>query len=102
MSMGLSLHNSIAVIEGYIGRKTPFVRTPKFAVSSKDGQWTKNKYRALRANPLTLVELLLAGYFAFGLYMAHYLDDFGLFPFHLMLTFGFIAVSFYSVRHSIS
>jgi hypothetical protein len=30
LSMGLSLHNALAVLEGYGNRKTPFVRTPKF------------------------------------------------------------------------
>jgi hypothetical protein len=33
--MGLSLHNSIAVFEGYIGKRTPFVGTPKFNIKSK-------------------------------------------------------------------
>jgi hypothetical protein len=29
VSMGMSLHNALAVIEGYSGKKTPFIRTPK-------------------------------------------------------------------------
>ncbi|MDP4586770.1 MAG: glycosyltransferase family 2 protein, partial [Flavobacteriales bacterium] len=44
VSMGLSLHNSIAVLEGYMGKKTPFVRTPKFALNEKKGSWLDKKY----------------------------------------------------------
>ena len=34
VSMGLSLHNAMAVLEGYIGKKSAFIRTPKFNLSN--------------------------------------------------------------------
>ncbi len=34
LSMGLSLHNSIAVLQGYLCKKSPFVRTPKINIKS--------------------------------------------------------------------
>ena len=40
--MGLSWHNSLAVVEGYIGKKTPFVRTPKFALFGGKGHLSDN------------------------------------------------------------
>lgn len=97
VSMGLSLHNAIAVLEGYFGRKTPFVRTPKFGIANKGDSWTDKQYRALRMNPLALGELLLAAYFVFGIYMAFRLSDYGLLPFHAMLSFGFFYVAFQSI-----
>ncbi|MFT6843841.1 MAG: cellulose synthase/poly-beta-1,6-N-acetylglucosamine synthase-like glycosyltransferase [Flavobacteriales bacterium] len=100
VSMGLSLHNAIAVIEGYIGRKTPFVRTPKFNIQTADQKWQKNKYLVSSLSWLTIIELLLVFYFAGGLYCAFWLEDFGLFPFHFMLFIGFSYVSFYSLKHS--
>lgn len=100
VSMGLSLHNSIAVFEGYIGRKTPFVRTPKFAIDQLEGTWTDKKYRALKASPLTLVEGLLMLYFCGGIFIAFYMKEYGLLPFHLMLSFGFGFVFYYSIKHS--
>ncbi len=100
VSMGLSLHNSIAVFEGYIGKKTPFVRTPKFALNKKKGSWLDKKYRVVKLSPLTAVEALLTLYFAFGLVLAFVVDDFGMIPFHLMLTLGFGFVFFYSVKHA--
>ena len=100
LSMGLSLHNSIAVIEGYLGFKTPFIRTPKFALLPAEGNWSNRKYRPVKMSLLTIAEFFLACYFAFGLMMAFVLHDFGLFPFHLMLTFGFAAVVWYSFKHT--
>lgn len=100
VSMGLSLHNSIAVFEGYIGKKTPFVRTPKFALNKKKGSWIDKKYRVVKLSPLTAVEALLTLYFASGLVLAFVVDDFGMIPFHLMLTLGFGFVFFYSVKHA--
>lgn len=99
VSMGLSLHNSIAVIEGYLGRKSPFVRTPKFALAQQSGSWTDKKYRALKSSPLTVLEGLLTLYFLGGIAMAFYFQEFGLLPFHVMLSLGFGYVFFLSFKH---
>ena len=100
ISMGMSLHNTVAVIEGYIGKKTPFIRTPKFAIGKTGGNWSTNKYRSLKVSPLAFVEGLLTVYFVFGIVLAFKLGDYGMLPFHLMLTLGFGYVFFYSVKHS--
>jgi len=100
VSMGLSLHNSIAVLEGYAGRKTPFVRTPKFALKEDSGTWVNKKYRSIKINPLTIVEVLVTLYFLGAIAYAIHLEDYGLLPFHIMLTLGFGLVSFYSVKHT--
>lgn len=100
VSMGLSLHNSIAVLEGYMGRKTPFVRTPKFALKEDSGTWVNKKYRSIRIQPLTLVEVLFTLYFIGAIIYAIHLEDYGLMPFHIMLALGFGIVSFYSVKHT--
>jgi len=71
VSMGLSLHNAVAVIEGFTGKKSSFVRTPKFAISGKQsGTWKDKKYRAIKVSPLTLLEFTLFLYFSFGIYYA--------------------------------
>jgi len=100
VSMGLSLHNSIAVIEGYIGRKTPFVRTPKFALHENSGTWVNKKYRAFKVSPLTALEFFMLLYFLGAIGYAVYLEDYGLLPFHIMLSVGFGLVTFYSVKHT--
>ncbi|WP_308990936.1 glycosyltransferase family 2 protein [Mariniflexile litorale] len=93
IAMGFSLHNSIAVLEGHWGKKSEFVRTPKFNISSLKEGWKKNKYIKKTISIHVIFEGLLMAYFAFGMYSAFIVGnqggDFGLFPFHLMLFLGF-------------
>lgn len=93
IAMGFSLHNSIAVLEGHFGKKSEFVRTPKFNISSIKDSWKKNKYIKKTVSIHVIFEGLLMSYFAFGMYSAFIVGDqggdFGLFPFHLMLFLGF-------------
>ena len=100
VSMGLSLHNAIAVIEGLWGVKTPFVRTPKFNVATKKESWKGNIYIKYNFNPLAIVEGLLSIYFVFAIGLGIYLHDFGLIAFHVMLAIGYGSVFYHSVKPS--
>ncbi len=91
-SMGLSFHNSIAVIEGYMGRKSSFVRTPKFNILDKKDSWKGNKYNIKSLNLITIIEGVLMCYFLFGLGLGVYFTDLGMFPFHVLLFFGYFMV----------
>jgi len=101
VAMGFSLHNSIAVIEGHIGKRSEFVRTPKFNINTLTDSWKGNKYIKTKISSHVILEGLLMLYFGFGLYSAFIVGDqggdFGLFPFHLMLFFGFGYVFFKSL-----
>jgi cellulose synthase/poly-beta-1,6-N-acetylglucosamine synthase-like glycosyltransferase len=97
VSMGLALHNARAVLLGWQGRRTPFVRTPK---AGTGGPARQRRYRTGGVGPLVLLEGMLSLYFAFGLAAGVYFDDFGLLPFHSLLTIGFAAIFYYSVRHN--
>jgi len=101
IAMGFSLHNSIAVLEGHIGKRSEFVRTPKFNISSLKDSWKGNKYLRKNISTNVIFEGILMIYFAFGMYSAFIVGDqggdFGLFPFHLMLTIGFGFVFFKSL-----
>ena len=99
-SMGMSLHNAIAVIEGYIGKKSAFIRTPKFNIMTKKDKWVKNKYRIKKLNPLTFIEALLSLYFLGGIILGISVGDYGLLLLHTILMFGFGLVSYYSVKHA--
>ncbi len=98
VSMGLSLHNSIAVIEGLFGFKSPFIRTPKFDITQTKNRLRKNAYLNRSISISTLFEGLLSVYFLFGIAAGFYLGDLGLLVFHLMLTLGFAAVFYQSVK----
>lgn len=100
LMMGLSLHNTIAVIEGYLGRKTPFVRTPKFNVRNATDGWKANKYLNRQLSWLTVAEGALAIYFLTGLALGIYTDDFRMFFLHIMLVIGFGMVFLYSLSQA--
>lgn len=89
VALGFSLHNSIAVLEGHFGKRSEFVRTPKFNLQSLTDNWKDNKYLAKKLSPNMIIEFGLMVYFLFGMYSAIPLNDFGLFPFHFMLFLGF-------------
>ncbi len=101
IAMGFSLHNSIAVLEGHFGKKSAFVRTPKFNIKTLKDGWKNNKYIKKKPSLNVIAEGALVGYFAFGMYSAFIVGDqggdFGLFPFHLMLFIGFGYVFFKSI-----
>ncbi|WP_310393180.1 glycosyltransferase [Hymenobacter sp.] len=96
VSMGLALHNARAVTLGWLGRRTPFVRTPKAGT----GGAAVRRYRTGGIGPLVVLEGFLGAYFAFGVGAGLYFGDAGLLPFHALLTVGFTAVCYYSVRHA--
>lgn len=102
IAMGLSLHNSVAVLEGHLGKKSEFIRTPKFNINTSKDSWKGNIYIKNKITPLVILEGLLMLYFAFGMYSAFVVGneegDFGLFPFHLMLFLGFGYVFFKSFK----
>lgn len=97
-SMGMALHNSIAVIEGYLGIKTPFVRTPKFNIQSKGDSWKGNEYLKNVLTPVTFMEGVLSIYFVYGIFSGFKLEDYGLMLFHGMLAIGFAYVFILSVK----
>lgn len=97
VALGFSLHNSVAVLEGHMGKRSEFVRTPKFNINSLTDSWKGNKYLATKLSRNMIIEFGLMVYFLFGMYSAIPLNDFGLFPFHLMLFLGFGFVFFKSL-----
>jgi hypothetical protein len=105
IAMGFSLHNSIAVFEGHLGKRSDFIRTPKFNINALSESWKNNKYLKKNISTHVIFEGVLTLYFAFGMYSAFIVGDqggdFGLFPFHLMLFLGFGYVFFKSLTSRI-
>jgi cellulose synthase/poly-beta-1,6-N-acetylglucosamine synthase-like glycosyltransferase len=105
IAMGFSLHNSIAVLEGHFGKRSDFVRTPKFNINALSDNWKSNKYLKKNISVHVVFEGLLMLYFGFGMYSAFIVGDqggdFGLFPFHLMLFLGFGFVFFKSISSKV-
>ncbi len=98
IAMGFSVHNSLAVLEGHFGKRSEFIRTPKFNINSVKDSWKGNKYLSNRFSKNVIIEGLLFLYFGFAIWSAFKLNDYGLLVFHLMLFTGFGFVFFKSLR----
>lgn len=98
LSMGLSLHNSIAVIQGFRGKRTPFVRTPKFNIKNLADSLKKKQYLSFKLNWIIVAEGIMAAYFIFALVMGVCYGYQGFIPFHAMLALGFGSIFFFSLR----
>jgi cellulose synthase/poly-beta-1,6-N-acetylglucosamine synthase-like glycosyltransferase len=62
VTIGLSVSNTKAILEGLFGTQTPFHRTPKFDILGRRGTARGKAYRGMRS-ATTVVELALAAYF---------------------------------------
>ncbi len=99
LSMGLSLHNSIAIIQGYIGKKSPFVRTPKFDITNIADKLNKDKYMATKIPFTTIMEGLLSLYFIYAIYAGIEMQNNSFILLHILLALGYGAICYYSVKH---
>ena len=103
VAMGFSFHNTLAVLEGHRGKRSDFIRTPKFNILTLKNSLKNNKYTRKKVSKNTIFEGLLTLYFLFGIYSGFVVGesgDLGLFPFHLMLFigFGFVFINSYRTR----
>jgi len=99
LSMGLSFHNSIAVIQGYLGKKSPFVRTPKFAVKDLGDKIAKKSYFSKKIGSTILWEGFFALYFLIGLIWGIVAEEPTFVLMHLMLTVGYGLIFYFSIRN---
>jgi cellulose synthase/poly-beta-1,6-N-acetylglucosamine synthase-like glycosyltransferase len=99
VSMGLSLSNTVAVIEGYLGIKSSFVRTPKFNVAVKS-EFKGNKYDKKSLSIINIVEGILMVTFGFTAINRIAFGDLGMAPFHLMLACGYGVIFFSTLKEN--
>ncbi|MBZ5498095.1 MAG: glycosyltransferase family 2 protein [Acidobacteriia bacterium] len=89
LGIGMTVAVAKAVLEGAVGVKSPFVRTPKFSVEGNTRDWKKKKYRG-RMGILPLVEVGFGLYFSFVNYYAWSLGIYGIIPFLFLFQFGYL------------
>ena len=99
ISMGLSLHNTIAVFEGFRGKKSPFVRTPKFDITGIRDSFQKRNYLASKLEWSAIFEGILAVYFTAAIIIGLMQDNTIFVAFHTLLAFGYGTIFYYTVRH---
>ncbi|WP_057937696.1 cellulose synthase family protein [Algoriphagus resistens] len=97
VSMGLALHNAQAVWEGLSGKKSPFIRTPKFNLEGGTGL-ESNPYIKFKLPVTTWMEGILMLVFSVMVGLHIYWQSFTMLPFHLMLAVGYGLVFFSSFK----
>ena len=101
-SMGLSLNNSRAVIEGLLRRKSEFVRTPKYQIVDKRGTWHDKKYTGSTIGFSVFLEAALSLYCLFGVAASIYFVELSAVPFQLMFSAGYGMVAYLSFKHAVN
>lgn len=99
LSMGLCFHNTIAVLEGWSGKKSAFIRTPKFNIKTFGDSFKGTKYVAQKITWTTILEALLTLYFTFGFISGLVLGNPAFLVFHGLLIIGFGTITFYTILH---
>lgn len=102
-SMGFSVNNTRAVLEGLLNRKSAFIRTPKFRIETDKDTWKNKKYRAAgrRISFAVVFELALALYCFVGVVASIWFLEIAALPFQLLFFLGFGLVGLLSIRHAI-
>ena len=89
LGMGMCINNTRAVIEGLIGHKSAFLRTPKYGITTRQDSSRWRKYTGMK-NFLAVFELSMAVYFAFAILQAWSAGLYLGLPFLLLFQVGFL------------
>jgi len=88
LGIGLTITNTIAVLEALVGKQTAFARTPKYRVESKKDRIGAKKYRK-RLGWVPWIELLIGTYFALAVVYAIDNENYFTVPFLLLFVIGY-------------
>ncbi len=88
LGAGLSLSNTLAVLQGLFGREGEFMRTPKFDAAQGAGAWQRSAYR-LRLQPVVLGEVAFTLYALITAALVAASGKWGSVPFILLYALGF-------------
>jgi len=102
VSMALSLHNMIAVIQGFCGFQSSFVRTPKYGNKVRNIDIVYKSYFSHKLNLIVLLEGLLCLYFVYAIYYEVQNDVKDFLIFHILLALGYFTVFAYAISSRFS
>jgi hypothetical protein len=100
-SMGFSVNNTRAVLQGLFKIRTPFIRTPKYKLIGDTGSFFGKKY-GISTDKMVIIELLMSVYSCIGLVIAIYYFEIGIIPFMLMFFAGFSVIGYLSIKHHLN
>jgi len=100
VGIGMTIPGSKAVLEGAFGIKSAFIRTPKFSVAGKKGEWMSKKYRG-DVSFTTILEITFGLYFLFVTLYAFDLGIYGVIPFLLLFVWGYLYTGLWGLAQSL-
>ncbi len=100
-AVGMSFHNSIAVLEGYFGKRTPFIRTPKFNNEGNPNLALK-RFGASKISGSFVIYMLLFLLFLLAASYGIIYKNYGFLLFHLTLTFGMALLLIFDLKESLT
>ena len=98
LSMGLAFHNSLAVMQGWLGKQSAFIRTPKYGANGKSTSIAKKSYFSQKMDWVSVGEGLLSLYFLGALYIAWAYDMKEFVAMHVLLAVGYLILFGYAIR----
>lgn len=99
IGVGVAWSSSLAALGGFWRRPGTFVRTPKFGIGPDGGQW-RNKAYAERRRAGGLGELVLGIYCAGTAWLYWQHGEYGIVPFLLLYSCGFLTVGSLTILHT--
>lgn len=93
VSLGLSYHNTRAILQGIIGQKSMFERTPKFDKTAKNNPYS-NKQKLTKYLP----EMLLFSFFVLAALLEIYFKDPGFLIYHALMSAGFGTILYHAYK----
>jgi cellulose synthase/poly-beta-1,6-N-acetylglucosamine synthase-like glycosyltransferase len=99
-SMGFSVNNTKAVVEGLLKLSTPFIRTPKYKLIGRDGTIHNKSYRPT-LDKTVIVEIIMAIYSCSAIVLSLYYRELGILPFMLMFFIGYSLIGYLSIKHAL-
>jgi hypothetical protein len=98
-SAGMSVNNTVAVFDAFLGKKNEFLRTPKFGIVKKTDDWRDKAY-ALPFTKTTLLEVFFGVYGIIGIFIAIFSNNAVFAPIIGIQVVGFLYIAYLSISHS--
>lgn len=98
-SLAICFHNATAALAGWIGRRSEFVRTPKYGVVGGDGEWACTEYASRKIASILWAELALLIVAAASLASGWQRGDLTFFPLEVPLVAGLTGTIGLSLLH---
>jgi len=96
VGIGLSINNARAVLEAVFNHQSDFARTPKYGITAPLQTWHDKQYRSIK-NLMPILELGMAFYYGYFIWLAIKLQLWSWMPFLLLFLAGFGYVSILSI-----